>query len=136
AGVDRLAGPALAARVGTGATLAAQAHAEDPRAGGLTAAAGAGKQVGVVHAARIDRGGQRGDPGLLPDQCGETLRAPPSGEDEVGPGLHSATPRRAIRAAAMRRFDRRRMRERSVAHDAPWRPCPAAPLLVPAARHG
>src|SRR3546814_5704448 len=52
---------------------------------------GAGEQVSVVHAARIERIGQCADHVLLPDQFGETLGAPLAGEDEVGHGVHSAT---------------------------------------------
>src|SRR3546814_3397337 len=76
---------------------------------------GAGEQVSVVHAARIERIGQCADHVLLPDQFGETLGAPLAGEDEVGHGVHSATPRRAIRATARQPGDRRGARERTIA---------------------
>src|SRR3546814_13120623 len=82
--------------VGSGAALAVQALGEDPRNGGLADPAGAGEQVGVVHAARIECVGQRADHVLLPDQFGETLGAPLAGEDEVGHGVHSAAPRRTL----------------------------------------
>src|SRR3546814_9099460 len=75
---------------------------------------GAGEQVSVVHAARIERIGQCADHVLLPDQFGETLGAPLAGEDEVGHGVHSATPRRAIRATARQPGDRRGARERTI----------------------
>ena len=40
----------------------------------------------MVDAAGIQRIGQRADDVLLPDQFGETLRAPFAGEDEIGHG--------------------------------------------------
>src|SRR3546814_1239894 len=90
----------------------------------------------------------------MPDQFGETLGAPLAGEDEVGHGVHSATPRRAIRATARQPGDRRGARERTIAsrHRRMPRPavvaCPRCPprlesaplsvagsfLQVPAAR--
>src|SRR3546814_16496138 len=82
AGVDRQAGLALPARVGAGAALAVQALGEDPRNGGLADPAGAGEQVGVVHAARIECVGQRADHVLLPDQFGEKLGAPLARSEE------------------------------------------------------
>ena len=82
--IDRQAGLALAARVGGRAAFAVQRLGEDPRDGRFADAAGAGEQESVVHAASAERIGQRTHHVLLPDQFGETLRAPFAGEDEVG----------------------------------------------------
>ena len=50
----------------------------------------------MVDAAGVQRIGQRADHVLLPDQFGETLRAPLAGEDEIGHRPHSAVPRRNL----------------------------------------
>src|SRR5690606_7907515 len=60
-----------------------QALGEDPRDRGLAHAAGAGEQVGVMHAARIERVGQRPDHVFLAHQFGEPPGAPLAGEDEI-----------------------------------------------------
>ena len=73
-----------------GALLAVQRFGEDAGDGGLADAARAGEQEGVVDAAGIERIGERADHVFLPDQFGETLRAPLAGEDEIGHGRHSA----------------------------------------------
>src|SRR5690606_12159346 len=86
AGIDRLAGLALAAGVAGRATLAVEALGEDARDRGLAHAAGAGEQEGVVDAAGIERVDQGADHVFLAHEFGETLRAPLAGEDEVGHG--------------------------------------------------
>ena len=42
------------------------------------------EQEGMVHAAAVQRIGQRTDHVLLPDKFGKTLGAPFPGEDEIG----------------------------------------------------
>jgi hypothetical protein len=79
AGVDRQAGLAFAARIGTGALLAVQRLGEDARDRGLADAARAGEQEGMVDPAGLQRVGQRAHDVLLPDQFGETLGTPLAG---------------------------------------------------------
>src|SRR5690606_20005640 len=81
---DVLAGIALAAGFGRGATLAVERLGEDARDGGLADAAGAGEQERMVDAAGIERIAQRAHHVLLPDPFGEAPGAPLAGEDEIG----------------------------------------------------
>src|SRR5690606_19045921 len=83
-GIDGEAGLALAAGVGAGALLAVQALGEDAGDGGLAHAAGAGEEVGVVDAARLERIAQGPDHVFLAHQFGEPPGAPLAVEDEVG----------------------------------------------------
>jgi hypothetical protein len=75
---------ALTAGLGRRPALAVQRLGENARDGGLADATGSGEQEGMVHAARIQRIGERTDHVFLPNQFGETLGAPLAGEDEIG----------------------------------------------------
>ena len=74
---------ALPARLGRGAFLAVERAGEDARGGRLPAAARAGEEEGVGHAAALERVRQGADDVLLPRQIGKALRAVLPGEDEV-----------------------------------------------------
>jgi hypothetical protein len=74
----------LTARIGRLAALAIQRFGEDARNRGLADAAGAGEQVGVVHAAGIERIGERTHHVFLPDQLGEFARTPLASEYLIG----------------------------------------------------
>ena len=67
------AAAALAAGVGDRRELAVERPREDPRRGGLAAAARAGEQVGVVDPVVGERGAQRLGDVVLPDDLGERL---------------------------------------------------------------
>ena len=67
------AGVALAARVGDRRLLAVERAGQDPRRGGLAAAAGTGEEVGVVHPVGRERSAQRLGHVVLPDDLGEGL---------------------------------------------------------------
>ncbi len=83
-GIDVQTGRARAARIGTGARLAVQRFGENARDGGLAHAAGAGEQERVVHAATVERIAERADHVFLANEFGKTLRAPLTGENEIG----------------------------------------------------
>ena len=83
AGGDGLAGGALAAGMHRGAVLAVEGLGEDAGEGGLAGAARAGEEVGLRDAALLDRGAQRADDVVLPDDLLEGLRAPFAGDDFV-----------------------------------------------------
>src|SRR5690606_22955622 len=83
-GVDVHAGRALAAGLGAGPLLAVQRLGEDAGDGGLAHAAGAGEQEGMVDPPGIQGVAQGADHVLLPDELGETLRAPLAGKNQVG----------------------------------------------------
>ena len=68
-----LAAVALAARVGVGRLLAVERPRQDPRAGGLAAAARAGEEVGVVDPVVGQRRPQRLGDVVLADDLGERL---------------------------------------------------------------
>src|SRR5699024_7978493 len=68
------AGVALPARVVRGPVLAVQAAGEDPRRGGLAAAARTGEEVGMTDPARAQRTPQRRGDMVLTDHLGEGLR--------------------------------------------------------------
>ncbi|GAB3354602.1 hypothetical protein GCM10027430_21730 [Lysobacter tyrosinilyticus] len=79
----------------------------------------------MVHAARIQRVGERTDHMLLPDQFGETLGTPLAGEDEVG---HAAIlPRRAATNYACMELKRAAARQEVLT--------PAFLTHTPASRH-
>ena len=80
---DGPAGGALPAGVRGGAVLAVEGLGEDAGEGGLAGAAGAGEEVGLRDAALLDRGAQRADDVVLPDDLLEGLRAPFAGDDFV-----------------------------------------------------
>ncbi len=82
--IHRRAHRALAARVSRLPTLAIQRLGEDARDRGLADAAGAGEQVGMMHAPGIERIGERAHDMLLPDQLGELAWAPLAGEYLIG----------------------------------------------------
>ena len=82
--LDLAAGAALPAGLVGGPVLAVEGHGEDARAGGLADAAGAGEEDGVRHASGVDRVAHGPRDVFLSRQIVEGLRAPFSGEDDVG----------------------------------------------------
>jgi hypothetical protein len=82
--VHRRADRTLAAGVGGLTTFAVQRLGENARNRGLADTAGAGEQVGVVHAAGIQRIGERAHHMFLPDQLGEFAGAPLACEYLIG----------------------------------------------------
>ncbi len=87
AGIDRRAHRAFATGISRFAALAIQRFREDARNRGLAHAAGAGEQIGMVHAAGVERIGERAHDMLLPDEFGELAGAPFAREYLIGHAL-------------------------------------------------